>query len=157
MRASVASKYGVIMMFVMLLMASCATKYITVPEYHSRDSLRIVHTKDSVYRHDSVSTYMRGDTLRKDYYHYTYHETNNKDTVIVMSRDTVPKPYPVEKTVNRLNWWQKWLMWAGIVLLVVALTRLIIWIIKKINNVTERRCLIMQKLEGRCGGGGRKR
>ena len=57
------------------------------------------------------------------------HMTAQKDTV----RDSIPVPYPVEvvKEVEKpLGWWQKVLIWIGIIALMVV----IVWIVGKLKR-----------------------
>ncbi len=57
------------------------------------------------------------------------HMTAQKDTV----RDSIPVPYPVEvvKEVEKpLGWWQKGLIWIGIIALMVG----IVWIVGKLKR-----------------------
>ena len=53
---------------------------------------------------------------------YVYKDREMLDTV----RDTIPKPYPVEKIVivNELHWWQESLIWVGVVAIVILLVML---------------------------------
>lgn len=50
---------------------------------------------DSVYLHDSISVYVRGDTVYQDKWHYKDRikivNTKSKDTVLVTKVDSVPK------------------------------------------------------------------
>lgn len=83
------------------------TKYVPITEYKDRvvvktDSLL---KNDSVYVHDSISVYIRGDTVFKDKYHLKYKDRyivrNKSDTLIV--RDSIPYKVGVEKTLSKTD------------------------------------------------------
>ena len=83
------------------------TKYVPITEYRDRvvvktDSLL---KTDSVYVHDSISVYIRGDTVFKDKYHLKYKDRyivrNKSDTLIV--RDSIPYKVGVEKTLSKTD------------------------------------------------------
>ena len=95
-------------MLILSIFCRCTTtKYVPVTEYKDRvvvkkDSLL---KTDSVYVHDSVSVYIRGDTVFKDKYHlkykYRYIVRNKSDTFIV--RDSIPYKVGVEKTLSKTD------------------------------------------------------
>ena len=83
------------------------TKYVPITEYRDRvvvktDSLL---KTDSVYVHDSVSVYIRGDTVFKDKYHIQYKDRyilrNKSDTLIV--RDSIPYKVEVCKKLSNTD------------------------------------------------------
>lgn len=81
--------------FCLSLFCRCTTtKYVPVTEYRDRivnktDSFLKL---DSVYVHDSVSVYIRGDTVFKDKFRLQYKDRyivrNKSDTLVV--RDSIP-------------------------------------------------------------------
>ncbi|MCE8977232.1 hypothetical protein K0F45_08900 [Bacteroides ovatus] len=94
---------------ILLMLAICLTscrsiKYVPVEtvktEYKTRDSIRF----DSIYEHDSIFLFVKGDTVYKEKYKYLYkyQYLNRTDTVIKV--DSVQVPYPVEKQLTR---WQQ--------------------------------------------------
>ena len=95
-------------MLILSIFCRCTTtKYVPVTEYKDRvvvkkDSLL---KTDSVYVHDSVSVYIRGDTVFKDKYHIQYRDRyivrNKSDTFIV--RDSIPYKVGVEKTLSKTD------------------------------------------------------
>ena len=97
-----------ISMLILSMFCRCTTtKYVPVTEYKDRvvvkkDSLL---KTDSVYVHDSVSVYIRGDTVFKDKYHIQYRDRyivrNKSDTFIV--RDSIPYKVGVEKTLSKTD------------------------------------------------------
>ena len=97
-----------ISMLILSMFCRCTTtKYVPITEYRARvvaktDSLL---KTDSVYVHDSVSVYIRGDTVFKDKYHIQYRDRyivrNKSDTFIV--RDSIPYKVGVEKTLSKTD------------------------------------------------------
>lgn len=95
-------------MLILSMFCRCTTtKYVPITEYRDRvvvktDSLL---KTDSVYVHDSVSVYIRGDTVFKDKYHLQYKDRyivrNKSDTLIV--RDSIPYKVVVEKTLSKTD------------------------------------------------------
>ena len=97
-----------ISMLILSMFCRCTTtKYVPVTEYKDRvvvntDSLL---KTDSVYVHDSVSVYIRGDTVFKDKYHLQYKDRyivrNKSDTLIV--RDSIPYKVEVSKQLSKTD------------------------------------------------------
>ena len=95
-------------MLILSMFCRCTTtKYVPITEYRDRvvvktDSLL---KTDSIYVHDSVSVYIRGDTVFKDKYHLKYKDRyivrNKSDTLIV--RDSIPYKVVVEKTLSKTD------------------------------------------------------
>lgn len=84
---------------------SCRSiKYVPVEtvriEYKTRDSIRF----DSIYEHDSIFLFVKGDTVYKEKYLYKYRYLTINKTDTVMKTDSVQIPYPVEKQLTR---WQQ--------------------------------------------------
>ena len=69
-------------------------------EYKTRDSIRF----DSIYEHDSIFLFVKGDTVYKEKYRYKYWYLTINKTDTVMLTDSVQIPYPVEKQLTR---WQR--------------------------------------------------
>jgi hypothetical protein len=83
--------------------------------------------RDSIWLHDSIRVESRNDTVRVDRWHTKYVERLLHDTIYQARTDTIPVPYEVTKYVEtKLGWWQKTLMWCGILSL-MALTLLAAW------------------------------
>lgn len=115
---------GIGLMIIVSILAGCTTtKYVEVEKVHNDTTYITKWQKDSVWLHDSVWVEKSGDTIRIDRWHTKYIEKKVHDTCYVAKIDSVPKPYPVEKLVEKkLAWWQKLLMWSGgigIVILVI--------------------------------------
>lgn len=126
--------------FIMLmLLQSCRTKYVNVPEYHSvyinkHDTL----TKhDSIYQRVFVNRYVKGDSVfltktQVDYRFRNIYKTLYRDSIKV---DSLRVPYPVERKLNK---WESLKMevggWAigGLSAVVLAIIGYIVWwLIKK--------------------------
>ena len=95
-------------MLILSMFCRCTTtKYVPITEYKDRVVVKtdsLLNT-DSVYVHDSISVYIRGDTVFKDKYHLQYKDRyivrNKSDTLIV--RDSIPYKVVVEKTLSKTD------------------------------------------------------
>ena len=134
---------------VIIVLISCRTvKYvdrtivdsteIAVPIVNTKIEYRDKYLHDSIYIHDSVFTIIKGDTV----YISKNKETNrliNKTNTIIKT-DTIKVPVEITKTitrteaqvreVNKLYWWQKSLMYLGLIILISGIVFLIIKIKK---------------------------
>lgn len=117
------------------MLTSCkSVKYVPVPEYHTEYKTRTDSfvKKDSVWVHDSVNVWMKGDTVYKEHWHKIYKDryvySNKKDTV--MQTDSVRVPYPVARELSR---WEKTKMnlFIPIALLCVVFFVTLLWLIKR--------------------------
>ena len=126
--------------FIMLmLLQSCRTKYVSVPEYHNvyinkHDTL----TKhDSIYQKEFVDRYVKGDTIyltkiKVDYRFRNLYKTRYRDSLKI---DSLRVPYPVERKLNK---WESLKMevggWAigGLSAVVIALIAYIVtWLVRR--------------------------
>lgn len=123
-----------LLMGLLFTVSSCKTKeYIEVPVEVEKVRTEYIHKLDSVYLHDSISTYIvqKGDTVFVDRYKYKIKEVYKTDTIHRV--DSIPKIVTVNKVVevNKLYSWQKSLMWIGgvgiIGLLIFLIGKLGIW------------------------------
>lgn len=124
---------------ILLMLAICLTscrsiKYVPVEtvktEYKTRDSIRF----DSIYEHDSIFLFVKGDTVYKEKYRYKYRYLTINKTDTVMLTDSVQIPYPVEKQLTR---WQQmkielggWAFGIVIAFLLLIIGRIVIWVQK---------------------------
>jgi len=95
----------IILLTLAICLTSCRSiKYVPVEtvktEYKTRDSIRF----DSIYEHDSIFLFVKGDTVYKEKYRYKYRYLTINITDTVMLTDSVQIPYPVEKQLTR---WQQ--------------------------------------------------
>ena len=134
------SFYLFLILCLVLLLDGCrGTKTITervevpvvVTQEHHTESVKVDHVRDTLIQRDSVYYYVKGDTVRIEKWHYLQGTTNVVRVDTLIKVDSVQVPVEVVrqtteiKEVNVLKWWQKGLMWAGgigIVLLVFFIT-----------------------------------
>ena len=123
----------------LMMLQSCRTKYVNVPEYHNvyinkHDTL----TKhDSVYQKEFVDRYVKGDTIyltktKVDYRFRNLYKTKYRDSLKI---DSIRVPYPVERKLNK---WESLKMevggWAigGLSAVVIALIAYIVtWLVRR--------------------------
>lgn len=112
-----------IMFSLFLLMFSCTTtKYIVeeVPIETIRDNYIVEKQLDSIYIHDSIDRYRSGDTLYVYKYRVEYRYLEKRDTIL--QNDTISIPVKITqetiKEVHSLYWWQKVLMYLGLITIV---------------------------------------
>ena len=123
----------------LMMLQSCRTKYVNVPEYHNvyinkHDTL----TKhDSVYQKEFVDRYVKGDTIyltktKVDYRFRNLYKTRYRDSLKI---DSIRVPYPVERKLNK---WESLKMeiggWAigGLSAVVIALIAYIVtWLVRR--------------------------
>lgn len=119
------------------MLASCRTKYVTVPESH--DVYVSIHDTleyhDSIYQKDSVYMWVQGDTIWKEKVTIKYRDriigkTIYRDSIRVDSI-RVPYPYPVEK---KLNLWDRTVLAVAKPLIALAVVLFIIWWIVRIRR-----------------------
>ena len=134
---------------VTLALTSCRTvKYIdrtvvdsteiAVPVTNTKIEYRDRFLYDSIYVHDSIFTFIKGDTVYISKNKETNHLVNKTNTIV--KTDTIKVPVEITKTVtktetsvkevNKLYWWQKILMSIGGIVFVL----IIIYIVLKIKK-----------------------
>ena len=140
-----------IWLFILVIIAltSCRTvKYIDRTVADSTEiEVPIINTKieyrdrflyDSIYVHDSIFTLIKGDTVYISKNKETNRLVSKTDTIV--KTDTIKIPVEIIKTVtkteiqiketNKLYWWQKSLMYLGLIVLISGIVFLIIKIKK---------------------------
>ena len=125
--------WGLLVCALISMFTGCTTtKYVPVPEYHYKDSVRVVNHRDSIYSRDSIFVYSKGDTIYHEHFNMKYKEFLHNDTIVVNRVDSVRVPYPVEKTVvkHALFAYQRFFMWIGIISL-VGIIAFVIWRVKR--------------------------
>lgn len=103
----------------MLLLIGCkGPKEIIkeVPVEVVKTEYKDIYHFDSIYLHDSINTYIKGDTVFRDKLQYKYIEKQVHDTLV--THDTIPKTVTVTEIVEKKvpQWWPVWLF-CGIVVL----------------------------------------
>ena len=117
----------VVGMVVCWLLGGCSPRVVeverpvVVEQTHTQTHTDIV--RDTLIWRDSVYHYVQGDTVRIERWH---HVANVSKMIVADTiRDTIPKVVTVRETVthevNRLHWWQKALMTAGIIGIIAML------------------------------------
>lgn len=106
-----------------MLMVGCTTTKFVEVEKVVRDTTYIKQQqRDSVWLHDSVFVALTGDTVRIERWRTKFVERLRVDTMVRVRVDSVPKPYPVEKFVEKdLSWCQRFRLFLGNVSLVALL------------------------------------
>lgn len=135
-----------IWLFILVIIAltSCrAVKYIDrtvvdsteieVPITNTKIEYRDRFIYDSIYVHDSIFTLIKGDTVYVSKNKETNRLVNKADTII--KTDTIKIPVEITKTVtkteiqvketNILYWWQKSLIYLGLIVLISGIVFLI--------------------------------
>lgn len=96
-----------LILLMVTVFVSCKTHYIAVPEYHTvyqtkTDSLV---QRDSIWVIDSVMLFSKADTVYLEKYRTIYkdrwRERTHTDTIV--KRDSIRVPYPVEKSLTKLE------------------------------------------------------
>ena len=103
-----------IAMWVASMLSSCSPKVVTVPEYHTEYITRTdtLLRLDSIYKHDSVSVYVKGDTIFKDKYITLdkYHNVYKTKVDSFIKTDSIKTPVFVEKNLTK---WEQFKMNVG--------------------------------------------
>ena len=141
---------AMVVMFILMaagILASCKTKYVTVPEYHKEYIVRsdTVARVDSVLLHDSVFVYNVGDTIviNKVMYRDRVKNVYKTRTDTILKRDSIPYKVEVEKqltkdeisdlalgnALRRAKWW-----FALALVLAVAYEGAKCWLKKKLGK-----------------------
>ena len=118
----------VLIVIAILLFSACRTitKTIEVPVEIPVEVVKkeyIHDTKiDSIYIRDSIDRWQKGDTLYITKWHTKFKYINKVDTIV--KTDSIPKIVPVVKKVevNHIYWWQKSLMYIGVLVVIILLS-----------------------------------
>ena len=116
---------------ILLLTGCTTTKYVPVIEHQTDTLIQRVVERDSIHVHDSIRVTEKGDTIRIERWHTKFVEREVHDTLYQAKSDTIPQPYPVTEYVEKpLAWWQKGLIWIGIIALMVLIV-IVVWKLKR--------------------------
>ena len=115
-----------------LLLTSCTTTKVVEVERVKTDTTYITKwQRDSVWLHDSIRVREKGDSVWVERWHTKFVEREVHDTLYQATRDTIPQPYPVTEYMEKpLGWWQKGLIWIGIIALMVMIV-IVVWKLKR--------------------------
>ena len=116
-----------------LLMCSCKSiEYVPVIEQRTDTLVQKVIERDSIHIHDSTIVREAGDTVLIERWHTKYRDRWHHDSIYISKTDSVPVPYPVTEYVEKpLKWWQKGLIWFGIIVMMIAILMVSQWIARK--------------------------
>ena len=125
----------ILLIFLIFLTIGCrTTKYVEVPvekihtEYIDKLKLDSIFIHDSIYNHDSVYIFQKGDTVfkykEKIQYKYLIQTKYTDTSKTIEKTDTIIKTVPIykDKLVNHLKWWQKSLMYIGVLVVIILLS-----------------------------------
>lgn len=109
----------------LVVLTGCKTiEYVPVVEHEvHHDSIYLTKVeRDSIYMHDSTYVHDKGDTVLIEKWHTRYVDKIRVDTVVRIKIDSIPKPYPVIKEVEKkLTKTQKGFMILGYLTLLVGI------------------------------------
>lgn len=113
----------------LILLSSCRTQYVAMPEVHSRDSTHVMADRryDSIYIDRWHTLIMRGDTVWKtdSIYVEKLRDTEVHDTVILVQHDSIPYPVEVVREVPApIPRWYKGCAWFAILFILYWLLRI---------------------------------
>ena len=116
--------YYLCTLLLIMIISSCktATKVVEIPvETIKKEYINSIKI-DSVYVRDSIDRWQKGDTLYITKWHTKFQYINKVDTIL--KTDTIPKVITVEKQVevNHIYWWQKSLMYIGVLVVIILLS-----------------------------------
>lgn len=119
-----------------VLVFSCKTKYVTVPEYHQvfvekHDTL--LH-RDSIFEKDSVFVIQNGDTVTLTRTKILYRDRWREKIVFrdSMRTDSIRVPYPVEKKMTLLDKVTYYAELFIIISIIVFIVFFIVWVKRKL-------------------------
>lgn len=119
-----------------VLVFSCKTKYVTVPEYHQvfvekHDTL--LH-RDSIFEKDSVFVIQNGDTVTITRTKILYRDRWREKIVFrdSMRTDSIRVPYPVEKKMTLLDKVTYYAELFIIISIIVFIVFFIVWVKRKL-------------------------
>lgn len=114
------------------LFGSCkSVEYVTVEKVKHDTTYISKWQRDSIYIHDSTFIKEKGDSILVERWHTAYRDRWRHDTIVRIMIDSIPKPYPVIKMVEReLTKTEKGLMFIG----GLAVMAVIVWLAVKVKR-----------------------
>ena len=104
-----------------------SVKYVPVESVRTETKYinKLVQKHDSIYLHDSISSYIKGDTVFMDKYQTKYVNKYifGTDSVYFNKTDSIRVPYPVEKQLSK---WQKIEMNTGRITIIALIVLVIL-------------------------------
>ena len=123
---------------------------VPVIQEHHTENVRVDLVRDTLIRHDSVSYYIKGDTVRIEKWHYLTHNNVQYKVDTLVKVEYVEKPVTVTNTVEKvktvtqevevekkLNKWQQFKMDTGglmLALLGIAIIAFGVWGVLKLRK-----------------------
>lgn len=129
-------KWILIVLGIFVCTSCTVTRYIDKPVVVETVKTEYINQlyRDSIFIQDSIDRYISGDTVYQYKYKYVYKYLSKVDTVI--TNDTIQIPVEIKtveiKEVNKLKWYQKYLIYLGLVSLISIFVALFI----KLRNIT---------------------
>lgn len=119
------------------LFGSCkSVEYVTVEKVKHDTTYISKWQRDSIYIHDSTFIKEKGDSILVERWHTAYRDRWRHDTIVRIMIDSIPKPYPVIKMVEReLTKTQKGLIFIG----GLAVMAVIVWLAVKMKRLLPLR------------------
>lgn len=126
-----------IVLFILYMLSSCKSRETIVSKEVPIEKTKIEYREaikyDSIYIHDSINIYSKGDTVFKDKVKLVYKEKLVRDSIEV--HDTIDKPVYINTTqiekVNELTKFQKILIIIGLSSCIFILT----WLVLKFKKL----------------------
>lgn len=116
----------IILILISILTISCRTHKISTNNIE-RDTIttyntKLIHDSVYVYKSDSIIVKQKGDTLFIDRYHNIFSD-KIKIRVDTFYKDKIKYINKSEKSIEyiekKLKWWQKFLIWSGIISILI--------------------------------------
>ena len=106
-----------LVLFMLFIISCSTTKIVEVPveKVHTEYINKIQY--DSVYIKDSIDKFIKGDTIFIYKQNTKYRYIHKVDTFTKIDSVPYPVKYETIVEVNKLKWYQEWLMLLGIVLI----------------------------------------
>lgn len=113
-----------IIVVIFVLCGCSTTKVVEVP--HFIKETEQVHHYDSIFMSDSIVKEIKNDTTIIERWHTRTQTKIVIDTITKVDSVTIIQPVEtiVEVEVNKIKWWQKTLMWIGVVALAWAVIKI---------------------------------
>lgn len=119
----------------MLMIAFASCKQIQyVPIETVKTEYKDIFVKDSVYLKDSIFVSQKGDTVFYTKFQTKYKYKYLRDSVFINDTVTVKVPIPTVVKTNELSWFQKSLMYSG----VLAILFLLLYIFFKFRKTAKK-------------------
>lgn len=115
---------AIFIILTLLSITSCKTKTVYVPIESVRTEWRDKEVRDSIYLQDSIIMKLKGDTVWLEKYRYLYRDKLVRDSIFLT--DSIQVPYPVVeyKEVNKLTGVQNFLVYSGLIAVLLLIIQI---------------------------------